>query len=150
MSITAAFAAKRAMRTLWQAQTGDGAPLDGVQIVYAFNPGSVDMECIYGGGIRYDHESAVAEAPGVLINETALVTWYVRVCRRPAESVEDTDRRCEDIAAAAIAIVKANATVGGTLSWVGVRGGQGDYYLTDDESISILAIEFRFRARIVY
>lgn len=149
MAFSDPFAAKRALFTLLAANSGPAQALDGIQVAYDF-PGNVGMRCIYGGGIRFDHDDDVAEAPGMLVRETVLVSAYIRIVASPAGEVADTDTTAAQVGAAILALVKANPKHAGPLTWVGVRSGQGDYQQTDDETISILGIQFRYISRITY
>lgn len=148
--MTNAYAAKKALFDLLDANNGPSQVLDGVQVAYAYPARDVEEKCVYGGGVRFDHEDDVAESPGVLVRETALVGVYVRVVTRPALSVAETDTAAAAIGAAVLGLVKANPKLAGALTWVGVRSGQGDYSQTDDETIAVLAYQFRFISRFAY
>lgn len=149
MAFSDPYAAKRALFALLDANNGPAQALDGVQVAYAFS-GVMDMRCIYGGGVTFEHVDDVAEAPGMLVRETVLVTAYIRVVSRPPIAVEDNDLIAAGIGAAMLALVKANPKHAGPLTSVGVQRGQGDYQPTDDETISILGYQFRYHSRITY
>ena len=149
MAASDPYAAKRALFALLAANTGPAQVLEGVQVEYGF-PGNVGMKCVYGGGVTFEHVDAAAESPGILVRETVLVSAYIRVVTRPGGPVEDTDTAAEAIGAAMLALVKANPKHAGPLTWVGVRGGQGDYQRTDDETISILGYQFRYINHVQY
>lgn len=146
---TNAYVAKKALFDLWDANNGPAQALAGVQVAYAF-PAAPDMKCIYGGGITFEHSDASAETPGILVRESVLVSAYIRVVARPVGEVADTDAVAAQIGGAMLGLVKANPKLAGPLTWVGVRGGQGDYQQTDDETISILGYQFRFLAHFQY
>ncbi len=148
MSLTNAYVAKAALIDLLQAQAGAGGPLDGVDVTYAFH-GGVGWKSIYGGGFRFEQADTVAE-PAVMVRELVTVGLYVRVVKRPACDVEETDLVAAGIAATVGQVLKANPKMAGGLSWVGISGGQGDYSRTDDETISVAAYQVLFGAHLVY
>lgn len=146
---TKAFAAKRAVFDLLTANTGTSEPLENIQVAYAY-PGSIGLECIYGGGVRFEQRDAVAEAPGVMVAEEALVSVYIRVTQTPPGDVADTDERAEEIGAAIGLILRNNPTLGSAYTLVGIARGQGDYTQTDDETISILGYQVRVMTNFSY
>lgn len=146
---TTAYDTKRALFDTLSAYTGTGQSLEGVQVAYAW-PADASLECIYGGGIRFDHEDAVAEFPGTLVRELASVSIYVRVVKRPACPVEDADERAAEIGAAIGAILRANPNLPGGSTWFGIGRGQGDYSRTPDETVSVLGYEVRTARNISY
>ena len=134
---TKGFAAKRAVHGMLvanQASFGD------VQIDYAA-PGQFPVECVYLGGMNFEHEPKVAEGVGLAVSEVANVSVYVRVVARPGEVV-DTDQRAEDIGAVVARVLRANAHAGG-FSSIEIAGGIGDYHRSDDEAVTTLAYRFR-------
>lgn len=146
---TQAFAAKRAVFTLLASATGPGGSLEGLQVAYAY-PGTTESECIYGGGVRFDQRDAVAEAPGVMVSEEALVSVYIRVTQTPVGDVADTDQRCEEIGASIGGLLRSNPNLGSAYTLVGIARGQGDYTQTDDETISILGYQIRVITNFAY
>jgi hypothetical protein len=149
VTATNAYACKAALFALLAGQTGTGQPLEGVQVAYGY-PGNADRECVYGGGVRFDHADAVAEGPGVLVDETASVGVYVRVVGETGQSLEEVDARIAELAAAVLGIVRANAKMGGPLTWVGMRTGQGDYGTSPDGPSGVLGLQLRFISKIAY
>lgn len=145
---TNAYAAKKALFDRLAAKAEAGQPLEGIQVAYAF-PGNVDAECVYGGGVRFDHVDAVAEAPGVMVAETALVSVYVRILARQGDVV-DTDARAAEVLATLGALLRAEPKLAGWQTWLGMASGQGDYQRTDDEAISILAVQVRIGSHLAY
>lgn len=139
---TYAFTAKAALFDALTAYTAPAQPLDGIQVEYAY-PGTINTECIYGGGVRFEHRDAVAEAPGVMIAEESLVSLYIRVVMTPAGDVRETDERALQIGQAIAQILRTQPRLAGGNAVVGIARGQGDYTQTDDETISILAYQIR-------
>lgn len=146
---TRAYTAKAALFDYLDANNGPAQALDGIQVSYAF-PGVPDLECIYGGGIRFEQRDAVAETVGVLVAEEALVSVYIRVTLNPPGNVRDSDERAVEIGGILAALIKANPTLGGSHSVVNIARGQGDYTQTDDETISILAYQIRVVSNLSY
>lgn len=128
----------------------EGQPLEGVQVAYAWPGSDVALECIYGGGIRFDHEDAVADHPGILVREIANISLYIRVVQRPPGPVEDADNRTAAIGAVIGSIMRANPTLAGGGTWLGIRSGQGDYSQTGEETVSVLAYQMRVARNIAY
>lgn len=145
MPTTNATTAKTALVALWQAQTGSGGLLDGVQVSYAA-PGEMGALCLYGGGWRMVQDDAVAETPGVLVQEELSLSWYIRATSRPRCDVSETDATCNGVATALGVVMKANPKLAGGLSLLGIAAGQGDYFNTDDETVSIFALQVRVRS----
>jgi hypothetical protein len=155
------YAAKRALFTLLAANTGPAQALEGIQVSYAY-PRAIEMRCIYGGGIRFDHGDQVAEGVGILVGETISVGVYVRVASRPPIAVEDNDLIAAGIGAALLGLVKSSSlAAAGTWMGVGSAGGivggqgsqqagMGTYEQTDDEVISTLGFQFQFGRHISY
>jgi hypothetical protein len=139
---TYAFTAKGALFDALTAYTAPAQPLDGIQVEYAY-PGSIATECIYGGGVRFEHRDVVAEAPGVMIAEESLVSIYIRVVQTPVGDVRDTDNRALEIGQAIAQLLRSQPTLAGGNAVMGIARGQGDYTQTDDETISILAYQIR-------
>jgi len=140
MRITNATLAKKAVVDLLKAATVPAGLLDGVEVHYAYH-GNVGLKSVYGGGWRLQQENAVAEAPGVLVQELVSFSLYVRVVTRPPVDVEDTDADADSIGGAIGAIFKSNPKPAGPFSIVGLASGQGDYSRTDDETISVHAYQ---------
>lgn len=134
---TKGFAAKRAVHGMLvanQASFGD------VLIKYSAK-GDFPLECIYLGGMNFEHEQAAAEGVGLAVSEVANVSVYVRVVARPGD-VEETDLRAEAIGGVVAQVLRANAHAGG-FSSIDIAGGIGDYHATDDEAVTTLAYRFR-------
>ncbi len=146
---TYAYTAKAALFDALTAYTGPAQPLDGIQVEYAY-PGTISTECIYGGGVRFEHRDAVAEAPGVMIAEEAMVSLYIRVTMTPAGDVRETDARALEIGQTVAALLRAQPTLAGGQSVLGIARGQGDYSQTDDETISILSYQIRVTTNFSY
>ena len=127
------YAAKRALIALLAAE------LPAMQISYAV-PANFELESVYGGGVRFEHTDRVAESPGVLVQEQASFSLYIRVMQRPIGPVADGDDRCAAILAEVTSILKARPVLG-PYQWLGIGQGLGDYSVTDDEAISILSVQ---------
>lgn len=147
---TYAYTAKAALFDRLQARTLVGQPLEGLQVEYAYPGNNVELECVYGGGIRFEQRDAVAEAPGILVAEDVLVSVYIRVVSRPPGPVEDTDTRCAAIGAALGTLLRSEPKLAGGNAVVGIARGQGDYSSTDDETMSILSYQVRVATNISY
>lgn len=147
---TTAYDTKRALFAKIAEYAVAGQPLDGVQVSYAWPGNDVGLECIYGGGIRFDHNDAVAEHPGVLVSETTTISLYVRVVHRPPGPAEDADARAAEIGAWIATILRANPNLSGGGSWIGITGGYGDYSQTPDETVSVLSYQMRTARSISY
>lgn len=146
---TYAYTAKAALIDRLTAYAQPAQPLDGIQVAYAY-PGTIDLECIYGGGVRFEHRDAVAEAPGVMVSEESLISLYIRVMQSPAGDVRTTDTRAQQIGATIASLLRAEPQLAGGNAVLGIARGQGDYSQTDDETISILAYQIRVLANFAY
>lgn len=146
---TNAYAAKTALFNLLTTYAQPAQPLDGIDVDYAYNPHG-GTECIYGGGVRFEQRDAVAEAPGIVVSEEALISVYIRVAETPPGDVADTDARCAVIGGIIGGILRANPTLGTNHSLIGIARGQGDYTQTDDETISVLAYQIRVVMNLSY
>lgn len=145
---TRVYAAKAALFARLDAQTGVGLPLEGVDVAYAWR-GDLRLRSVYGGGVRFSHTDAVAESL-VLMDETALISLYVKVIARPPVPVQETDAEAAALGAEIAALLAADPNLGPGLVWRGMPQGQGDYQLTDDETTSILAYQARVDATLTY
>lgn len=160
MTASDPYAAKRALFALLAANTGPAQALDGIQVAYAF-PRTVEMRCIYGGGVRFEHDAGGEEGVGVLIAETVSVGVYVRVVARPPIPVEDNDIAAAAIGASMLGLIRASTTLLPAGTWFGVgsaasiqggggQAGMGTYEQTDDETVSTLGFQFQFGRYISY
>jgi hypothetical protein len=142
--------AKRALFDRLAVLAGDGQPIAGVQVSYAF-PGAaaVQAECVYGGGVRFTLDDPVAER-GVLTTETDLVSVYIRVAIKAAGKVDATDARALAIARAITADLAAQPAVGPSMTFRAVTQGQGDWEQATDESMSILGLQVRIETDLPY
>jgi hypothetical protein len=142
------YVARRALIDALIAKTGVGQPLEGIQVEYSA-PGNFGELCIYGGGLRFDHIPTVAEQ-NVMVDETASVGLYLRAVARSPMVVRDTDTLVEGMAGQVTAVLAASPNLGGGLAWQGISGGQGDYSVTDDEVVSILALQVVLGKHVTY
>lgn len=147
---TFAYTAKAALFTRLTAYAAPAQPLAGLQVAYAFPGNSVDLECLYGGGVRFNQTDAIAEAPGIMVTEESLVSIYIRVCNRPATDVATTDTRVAAIGAQVAALLRAEPQLAGSGAVLGIASGAGDYSQTDDETISILSYQIRVSTHLSY
>lgn len=146
---TYAYTAKGALFDRLTAYAAPSQPLDGIQVAYAY-PGTIDTECIYGGGVRFEQRDVVAEAPGVMVAEDATVSVYIRVTQTPPGDVRDTDIRAAQIGATIAQLLRQEPQLAGGNAVVSIARGQGDYTQTDDETISILAYQIRVTTTFSY
>lgn len=153
------YAAKRALFALLAANTGPAQALDGIQVAYAY-PRAIGMKCVYGGGVRFEHDDLVEEGVGILVAETISVGVYVRVVSRPPIPAEDNDLIAAGIGAALLGLVKSSS-LAGPGKWLGVgraagiqggagQAGFGTCVQTDDETVSELGYQFQFGQQISY
>jgi hypothetical protein len=148
MPTTNANLAKKAIIAALKAAAGPAGLLDGVSVDYAYN-GNVGALSVYGGGWRIlEQIDAVAEGPGVLVAELVSVSLYVRALARPAVDVEETDDQADAVLTAIGTVFKAAPKLAGPLTVVGVASGQGDYSRTDEETISIQALQVQVRSNL--
>lgn len=140
MPTTNANTAKLAIINALKAQTGPGLPLAGIDVQYAYR-GDMGAQAIYGGGWRFTSADAVAETPGVLLYEDVTLSLYIRVVQRPANDVEIGDAIADSILTAVGVVFKAQPRIGGQMAVTGIASGMGDYSGTDEETISIQAIQ---------
>ncbi|MET8908385.1 hypothetical protein [Micromonospora sp. NPDC004551] len=149
---TLVYQAKGALITRLTALAQPAQPLAGIQVAYAF-PGfaGLRLDCVYGGGVRFSHEDAVAER-GVLISEMSLVSLYIRVTRKPSVPVEETDARAAVIFGQIAGQLVAQPHLAGPMSFAGIAQGQGDYEILPDnsQSASILAVQVRVETDLSY
>lgn len=147
---TYAYTAKAALIDRLQARTGPAEALEGLQVEYAYPGNNIELECIYGGGIRFEQRDAVAESPGVLVAEEVTVSLYIRVVSRPPCPVQDTDTRAAEIGAQLATLLRTEPQLAGGNAVIGIARGQGDYHQTDDETMSILAYQIRVNTHLSY
>lgn len=145
---TNAYTAKKALFDRLAQLAATGQPLDGITVAYAW-PSIPGTECIYGGGIRFEQRDAVAEAPGVMVSEEALISVYIRVMNSPPVDVSVTDARAETIGNEVTALLRTEPQLAGSLL-LGIARGQGDYTQTDDETISVLSYQVRVVSNFSY
>ncbi len=140
--LTNATRAKKAVIGRLKAEA-DGGLLRDVEVHYGYH-GNVGLRSIYGGGWRIlEQKDAVAEGPGILVEEIVAVSLYIRVVRRPAVDVEVTDADADDVAAVLARVFAGDPNLPGDMSWLGIASGQGDYSRTDDETISVHAYQLQ-------
>lgn len=149
---TRVFEAKAALFSRLTALAGAGQPLDGIQVAYAFPGfGALERECVYGGGVRFSHEDAVAER-GVLVTEVSRVVVYIRVTAAPSLPVEETDAQAAAIFAQLAMQLHLNPGLAGNMSFAGIEQGQGDYEILPDgsQSFSILGVQVLVETDLTY
>lgn len=137
---TNVFAAKKALFARLLEESEPGRPLAGKQVSYKWPGQSAELQCVYGGGVRFVQEDAVGER-GTLVNETAFVSVYIRVVDRQVKDIVDTDQICSDIAREIAACLQKNPNLTPTFTWSAIKEGAGDYSESDDEAISILSLQ---------
>lgn len=140
---------KKALIDKLIAQTGVGMPLEDVAVAYAWRS-DLGHQSIYGGGFRFTHTDEVAEGPGIAVNELVEVTLYISVIAFPKTSVAETDDRARIIGNTIGGLLKVERNLGGVASYLGLRGGQGDYDQDDDMCKSILAYNVLLGSHLSY
>lgn len=150
---TNAFVVKAAVIEALRRRTGPGDLLADVDVQYTYSAG-MGARAIYGGGVRFEHADLTAERFGGLVTEEARCSLYVRVVDRIDRDVAGTDAQAAAIGAAmAAALLSAAASTDAALAAVRftrIASGMGDYEITDDEAISIVAYELVARSTINY
>lgn len=144
MTVTEAYRCKRALFDWLAARSAPGLPLAGVQVAYAWPGRGPELECVYGGGVRFTRTSAGHDGRSELWLETAVVGLYVRVSIHGGDVV-DTDARAQEIAAAVEAELADNPRLAGGYSFVQISGGSGDYAADDNGPTSVLAYQVQFQ-----
>ncbi len=152
MAGTNAYAAKSALHARLGVLAGPAQPLQGVLIAYGRPaPTAMGPQCVYGGGVRFTHEDAVAERPAPIVNEVALASWYIRVHEATAGLVATTDARAAAILAAIVANLYAQPQLlAGQLSFTGLTLGRGEYDQAPGESLTVLAVQVRVESDLSY
>ncbi|AXH88791.1 hypothetical protein AB0N38_18850 [Micromonospora aurantiaca] len=148
MTGTNVYAAKKALFDGLAALTAPGQPLEGIQVAYAF-PGDVELECVYGGGVRFVHDDETAER-WVVTGEVALISVYIRVNRKEPRAVAAADTRCAAIFGQIVSVLRSYPSLGGGMTVTGVTQGQGDYDQPQDETVSVLGVQVRVESQITY
>jgi hypothetical protein len=129
------------------AEEAQSGLLQGLDVHYAW-PGEVSAErVVYGGGFRFEQQDAVAEQ-GVLIDEVVEVSLYVRIVKRPAVDVRETDLEAADVLDLIGTVFASRRQLAGPYTWMGVVSGMGDYSRTADETTSVLAAKARIGTRL--
>lgn len=148
---TNAFRAKRALIDLLKGFTGEGELLEGVDVVTSWR-GDLGLKAIYGGGVGFVQQSSVAEQPGLLMNEDAVIHLYAHVVHRPPtdEGTDATDAELDDLWAAVGEILIQNPKFGGGFSFVGIQSGDADYNKTDDDIRSLGVIRIVVNTQLTY
>lgn len=165
MTASDPYAAKRALFTLLAANAltlaaGTTDPATPIQVAYAY-PRDIGMRCIYGGGVRVEHDDGGEEGVGVLTAETVSVGVYIRVMSSPGRSVEDNDIDAAAIGANMLAVIRASTTLLPAGTWFGAgraasiqggagQSGMGTYEQTEESTISTLGYQFQFGRYITY
>lgn len=138
-----AYRCKQALFAWLAAQAGPGLPLAGVQVSYAWPGRTAELECVYGGGVRFDRTSAGHDGVRELWAETAVIGVYVRVSIHGAE-VADTDTRAGVLGAVLEDLLQRQPRLAGGYTFAGITGGTGDYAADDNGPTSVLAYQVRF------
>lgn len=147
---TNVYAAKKVLFDRLAVLAGAGGPLAGLQVAYSIpRPADLQRECVYGGGVRFTHDDAVAER-GVLLDEVALVSVYIRIAGDATATVAGTDARAAEVFAEMAAQLIVQPYLGQALSFAGVTQGQGDYDLAPGETLSILGVQVRIESTVSY
>lgn len=148
---TNAFRAKRALIDLLKDNTGTGELLEGVQVASSWR-GDLELKAIYGGGVGFVQQPSVVEAPGLLVNEDAIVHLYAHVIHRPPteDGTDATDEELDDLWAAVGQVLIQNPKFGGGFSFVGIQSGDADYNKTDDDIRSLGVIRIVINTQLTY
>lgn len=136
MAGIAAPAAKRALFTLLQAQTGTGGTLEGVKVSYSYEAKlhQANREYIYGGStIRASGDlEAMQSAVRMKRTEAAPFTLHIRVKQPGDVSTESVEQRIAAIGAAVENIVAANPTLTNTVLKATVDGWSLDAFCNEE------------------
>ena len=139
---TNVYDAKDALFTKLIEEMDPGRLLVGAQVSYEWPGANAELDCIYGGGVRFVQDDGVAEQ-WVLKQEEAKVSVYIRVVKRPPVDVRVTDQACSAWAKKVAQVLKKNQHLTFGFIAAGITEGQGDYSKTDDETVSILALQVK-------
>lgn len=144
MSSTNAAVAKRAIIERLNESTGPGGLLADVQVAYRW-PGTPSRRCVWLGGVSLNHADGMTSSEADTIDlETATVGLYVRVMVPVGDAdVMVADAAAQDIAEIIHGLLSQRPKLPGAdnMHYVGISGGRSDYQLTDDEAISVLALQ---------
>lgn len=142
--VNEAFACKKALFAWLAGLVGTGMPLARVQVSYAWPGRSPELECIYGGGVRFTRAPAGHDGRAELWLETAVISLYVRVSK-PGARVEDTDARAGELGGVLEQLLQDHPRLAGGFTFVGIAGGTGDYATDDNGPTSVLAYQVSFQ-----
>jgi hypothetical protein len=143
---TNAYSAKRALFNVLAALAegaSDGSALrrDGVKVQMSYDyPAPLLSECVFGGGVRFTQSEAGHDGHLAMRVETTTIGIYVRVMRA-ADSARITDARVEEIADFLGDWLAENPDLGGVFTFAEIGSGQGDYFPSDSERTSTLALQ---------
>lgn len=127
-------------------EEAESGRLPGIAVHYAW-PGEVSDEVVvYGGGTRFVQEDDTAEQ-GAMIREIIAVSLYVRVVKRPACDVKETDLAAHAVGSLIGKVFIHNPLLAGPYTWLGIASGMSDYSRTADETTSILSYQARIGTR---
>lgn len=143
MSVTNAYAAKRALIGLLQAAPA----LTDVQVSYALKPRDMQRQRIWGGATRF---TRVFEGLGGPRDETVTVELYIEVDAVGGE-VEEADQLVEQLAESVETVLNADPHLGGAvpgLLYRAIDGGETEYSLDDDTAYSQMRLDVAFRAHL--
>lgn len=134
-----AYAAKRALCNALAAQAVTGMPLEDTLVAYAYPGRDLTRKTIYFGGIRTVQTDAGGEW-GLVANEVVTIGLYLRVLRPDAQMV-DVEQDVEDLADTVADILATDPDLGGSMTWMGITTGNGDYAITPDGPEAVLSLQ---------
>lgn len=146
MKSTMAYAAKRALFDELKVHTAQGMALDGTDVSYEYppNPG---RSIVYGGGVRFIHTDEAGEW-NTVGSEVITIGVYIRVMKTDF-SVREVDVELERIADVICKIFVDKPQIAGTMTWLGVAQGNGDYSRPPEGAEGVLSLQVMVGAVLV-
>lgn len=147
MKATVAYEAKRAFFDELKVLTGHGMEFEEVQVGYSYPGRDRARVCIYGGGVRFMHEDVAGEVNAVG-HEVITLGVYIRVLK-PGGTVEDAESEAEDVADRINKVFTDKPYIAGSMTWIGVQQGNGDYSETPDGPEAVLSLQVSIGAMMI-
>ncbi|UUV34381.1 hypothetical protein NQK81_13300 [Amycolatopsis roodepoortensis] len=138
MAGTAAASVKKALFDALKAQSGQGQPLDGVQVSYSF-PGNPERACLFLGRARFNHELSTFMAGGRLPRTETLTVTVVIYARDIGSDQYAADSRAVAIGTVLEDLLATDPTAGGAVLIRRVESGELEPLVDDDGVIASLS-----------
>lgn len=131
--------AQDALVSAMQSLTGVGQPLEGWQVEDSYPLAGVDLKCAYLGGYRFTRTDEAGEV-NVVGSEVVTIGVYFRVIR-PDGTVKAARNDVLAAADAVCALFAADPDIGGSMTWMGVASGAGDYSHSPSGPEAVLSLQ---------